>query len=418
MATTLNRNPQRTQARGGPPPRTTKPGASKLKPSHRDDVLARYAQTAVDEDTLHRRATQSSGQYDSFLAADIKFFRAQVGDNAVRILPRTYDPDEAAEKYPRLAEAGKIDKHFSFTIYVHGNIGTDNAQYLCREKMLGEHCSVCDEYRRYKADGLVDEAREINASQKHIMWIIDRSDMESGPKVWVVSTKIDKEIASRCRSKRTGKVMDVTNPVNGYDVLFVREGQKLNTQYLGWDIDREPSPLADDDDLAREWLTKIEDNKLIDILNFYEDDYVAGVLAGGQAQPEEEEEAEEQQEQTRGRSARGNGRSSNGSSRSLRQQAEEEEEANEEEEEEEVAEEDEQTDEEAGEEGEEEEAQEEEEAEPEEEVEEEEEAPPPRRTGKPAHQTKPASKPATRDVAQAKTQARAQISRLQQNRRK
>jgi hypothetical protein len=395
---TLNRTPQRPVNRSPAPAARTAgpktPTRTDRAPARRDDVLARYAQTAVDDDTLHRRATQSSGQYDSFLVSDIKFYRAQVGDNAVRILPRSYEVDEAAEKYPHLHEAGKIDGHFSFTIYVHGNIGADNGQYLCREKMLGEHCSICDEYRRLKAEGMVDEAREINPSQRHMMWVIDRSDMNTGPKVWVVSTKIDKEIASRCRSKRTGNAIDLTNPFHGYDVLFVREGQKLNTQYLGWDIDREESPLADDDEVAREWLEFIEQNKLIDILNFHEDEYVAGVMAGAPtAAPAEEEE-----EQQPARSPR---RGGNGSARSLREQVEEPQEEVQEEVEEEQQ-----------------------DGEQQEEVQEEveEEVPPRRAPARQESTTRPVqrgpSKPAGRTVQQAQADARGSLSRLQQNRRR
>jgi hypothetical protein len=407
---TLNRTPQGNRVvnrEAAPPPRAVQ-RTSKPAPK-RSDVLARYSQdSGVDEDTLHRRATQSSGQYDSYINPDLRFFKAQVGVNAVRILPRTWEPEEASEKFPKLAENGLIDKYFSFTIFVHNNIGTDNATYLCPEKMMGEHCSVCDEYRRLKADGLSDEAYQISAQKRHLYWIIDRGESNIGPKIWSVSTKIDKEIASRCKT-RSGKTMAITNPLNGYDVLFRREGQKLNTTYLGWDIDRDPSPLSEDEDVASEWLTTAQENPLPDVLNFYSDDYVAGVLAGGGGRTEEEEEEEQPEERP---SRGGNGR--------LRRAAEEEQV------EEEVPEEEEPIEEEVPEEEEIEPGVEEEEP-VEEEVPDEEEQPasPPRRAPPrqpPARQPVQASgkKPAPRSnaVAEAQTAARGQLSRMQQTRRK
>jgi hypothetical protein len=108
-----------------------------------------------DED--NERAARKGGVYDSFISTDFKMFKPKEGENIVRLMPKSW-PKEDNERW---------GKYWSIAVYVHYNVGPDEAAYLCLAKMKGERCPVCD-VRNATTD--VEERNELRISEVHLAW--------------------------------------------------------------------------------------------------------------------------------------------------------------------------------------------------------------------------------------------------------
>jgi hypothetical protein len=66
----------------------------------------------------------------------------------------------------------------------------------------------------------------------------------------------------------------------GYDVRFNRSGKDARTNYTGVEVDRDATPLHEDDKILEKWLAYTLDHPLQGILNFYEPEHIEKVLRG------------------------------------------------------------------------------------------------------------------------------------------
>ena len=219
---------------------------------------------------VRARATATSGR-DSFVSGDVQFFTPADGPNTIRILP----PPPDAEW-----------RHYGFTIFAHNDIGADEAQYLCRSKMLNEPCACCEERDRASGAGEDDLVDALYARQSTLIYVIDRKNEDKGPLLWRISAgskkSMDTRLLNLCIDPATGEVLSVDNPEEGYDLSFVRVGKGRDTTYTGHQFSRRPSPLSDDPELAAKWLQYVIENALDSdkVIKFYDYDYVKQVLEG------------------------------------------------------------------------------------------------------------------------------------------
>jgi hypothetical protein len=257
----------------------------------------RFQYRGRTSEDVNRRAKQQSGTYDSYLVQEVMTFKAKEGENTIRILPGTWD------------DAEKWGTHWGIDIYVHYNVGPDNATYLCLDKMKGEPCPVC-EARREAADQ--EEADSLRPVNRVLCWLIDRNDEKSGPKAWAMPLNTSKDISARSLDKKTNEAILIdgagTNKdgevIEGYDLFFDREGEKKRTKYVKIDVSRDSSLLHEDERLEEKWLNYITDNPLPDMLNFYEADYIQKILFGS-SERAERTEADVEERPSRRTSRRG-----------------------------------------------------------------------------------------------------------------
>lgn len=247
----------------------------------------RFTYTPRDPGTVQKRATQSGLDYDTFIDPRFPKFTSETGLNCVRILPPGWETPE----------------HFGFDYYLHSQVGPDNSQYLCLEKMSelaklhgvegAGRCPVCEERKVLEREGNTEEANVLKASHRIGVWIIDRNNEKDGPKFWDMSWTMDKDIASLQINKRTGDALLIDDPDTGYDFEFVREGKGLNTRYIGKQISRQESPVSDDPKLMDAWLAFISEHPIPDVLNFYSYEHITKVFSGRvvEAEPEPERTA-------------------------------------------------------------------------------------------------------------------------------
>jgi len=214
-------------------------------------------------DDVSRRQQADGNRGPSFLVGDHPRFTPADGDNLIRILPPTWDDAE----------------HFGLDAYVHYGVGPEEGAYLCPKRMKGEPCAVCDAADEAAADGDEDLARELNPAHRVLYWVIDRDNEKEGPKLWASPYRsIDKELAAQMVDRRTGEVLNIDDPENGYDVEFTKTGKGQRTRYEGLKISRHSSELGRN---ADDWLEVVVENPLPELLAEIDSDLIEEAFAGG-----------------------------------------------------------------------------------------------------------------------------------------
>lgn len=212
-----------------------------------------------DPKLTKERANRKGREFDSFLKEGVKTFTPKEGDNVVRFLPPGWkDPD-----------------HYGFTVFVHFNIGPDNGAYLCLRKMRNEPCPCCEEFDRAEKEGDKEYAASIKVSERVLAYIIDRDKESEGAMLWSMSWSMDRDISACTVDKRSGDVLALDDPDNGYDVEFTREGKGLKTKYIGVKVARRESDLGDDS-----LLDFVRENPIPDLLLYHDYDYISNVFGG------------------------------------------------------------------------------------------------------------------------------------------
>jgi hypothetical protein len=217
-----------------------------------------------DPKTVRARAEQTSGQYDGIFRNGVDTWRPKNGENVIRFLPPTWHPHE----------------HYGFDVWTHSYVGTGNGSYLCLDKMKGERCPICEAAAESAEAGEADESKKLKPTRKVLTWIIDRDDDASNPQIYMMSWSMDRDISNLADNRRSGEVLLLDHPDEGYDVSFKRTGQGINTRYIGIAIDRDSSPLSERQKIHDRIMAFIEENPLPDTLQYRSEDYLEKVIAG------------------------------------------------------------------------------------------------------------------------------------------
>lgn len=231
-----------------------------------------------------RRQQQSGSDRDNIIDPDIMMFHPKEGSNHLRVLPPTWDDPD----------------HFGYDTYVHYGIGPDKASYLSLSKMKGEEDPIDEEYRRANKEGDEDYAKQLKPNKRILIFVVDRKDEESGPKLWSCPWTIDQDLAKLAYDDRTGELLNIDDPEAGYDISFDRNGTGRNTRYEATSISRRPSPLSDDDNEMDTWLDFVEEHPIPSTLIFHDYDYIKEAFEGTAKQSDDDEE-EEKPSRSRGR---------------------------------------------------------------------------------------------------------------------
>lgn len=237
----------------------------------------RYKYRGPSNETVKQRAVQSTGAFDHYLNTKFLRFKPNDGDNELRILPRTWDDIE------------HWGDNWGIEIWVHSFIGPDNSNFLCLNKMKGEACPLCDE-RHEVAQEDEEAGASLKPGKRTLIWLIDKDDADQGPQLWAMPVGVEKDIQKRSQNKKTGAIVQISHPDDGYDVSFTKEGAGKRTKYIAIDISREESPLSENQKLQDKWLDFIEENPLPDTLVYYDADYMKAVYMGKKSRKEEVED--------------------------------------------------------------------------------------------------------------------------------
>ena len=236
----------------------------------------KFAYKSRDSSMAKDRAEKGGGDFDKIFKENIDMFSPAADDNLIRPLPPTWDEAE----------------HYGYDIYVHYGIGADNQAYLCRKKMLNEACPICEASKEAEREGDSEYAKDLKAKQRVAFFLVDRDNEDKGALMWSSPWGFDKDVCKISVDKRTGEVLALDHPEEGYDIEFEKTGAKMRTKYEGIKIARNASELDND-----EALDFIAENPIPDTLNFYSYEHIEDVFGGGDgASKKDEEEPEEEDE--------------------------------------------------------------------------------------------------------------------------
>lgn len=224
------------------------------------------------KESWEKRAEQSGYSRRSMFKEGVTIFRPKDGDNLIRIFPPTFEDAE----------------HYGLEIFVHYGIGPDRDSFLCPNKMLNQPCPVCEERSRAMNDDDKEYADKLNPKKRVLTYVLDRDEEEKGNQLWSMPWTLDADITTLAVDKRTGEVLDVDDPEDGYDVEFMKRGKGRNTEYAGVAIARRKSELGDEDALEA-----VVEMPLDETLVYFEYDDIAQVFGGSAPDREEEEEDDE-----------------------------------------------------------------------------------------------------------------------------
>lgn len=254
--------------RGRESPRDEGRGGDRGGSRMRDDSGSRgtgaFSYKARSADSVKKRATESTKDFDSFLRDDIKTFKAHDGYNTIRILPPTWDSPE----------------HYGLDLHVHYGIGPDDQAYLCLKKMKGEDCPICEEREHARRSGESEEyVKDLDTTRRTLFYLVDRDNEKDGVLAWAAPfSKIDQAIVKVSIDRQTGDALPVDDPEAGYDIEFDKGGKGIGTQYSGVAIARRESRLGKAD-----WLDFVVANPLPSILEYHSYDHIKSVFGGGGA---------------------------------------------------------------------------------------------------------------------------------------
>jgi hypothetical protein len=250
-----------------------------------------------DPDIVKRFATRRGGGFDSIFKPSIDVWRPKEGDNDIRILPPTWDNAE----------------HYGYQIWVHYGIGPNEGTYLCPARMVNKRCPICDAMREARANSDEEEEKQLKPSERFVVYVVDRNaDKKEAmrARAFSMSWTMDRDINALRVMKKTGEVLDIDDPNEGFDISFGRTGTTpTNTKYIGTQISREATPISDDDEEQEEVLEYITQNPIPDTFNFYSADYLEKLLTGKVEDKDEDLDQEEArdreaEEENEGREAR------------------------------------------------------------------------------------------------------------------
>ena len=156
----------------------------------------------------------------------LSFWKPEVGMNFIIVIP----PNEPG--------------YFGKKLNVHYDVGPSKSAFLCLRQMKKEPCPLCEERGRVISEAPEGEKAEIPRTLKsvpprYMFFILDMKDEETlakGVQLYIGPQKVNDGLKKLCINKRTGEVIDVSNPENHFSVMFERTGEgRYNTDYVSFE---------------------------------------------------------------------------------------------------------------------------------------------------------------------------------------
>jgi hypothetical protein len=217
-------------------------------------------QARSDED-WERRASQQGGNFQGYVSDEFRLYTVKKGENAIRILPPTWDGA----------------KHYGMDIYTHFSVGPDKATVLCPFKMAEQKCPVCEARALAEKRGDEEMVKDLRPSKRVLVWVIDRKDEDKGPLVWGMPWTLDRDITKVSRDRMTGKFYFVDHPEEGFDIYFDKDGEGIGTKYTGVVLARRATTVDED------WIKFVQNHPLPDTLLVRDYDEIKDLFDGGKA---------------------------------------------------------------------------------------------------------------------------------------
>ena len=257
--------------------------------------MSKFKYGGRSEDTIKARQ-QQSGDFDSFLSDKAPKLKIPEGHMALRVLPYTWDKKLWGDNW-------------ALQVHIHRGVGPDNSSYLCPATMAKKYpkwkhadddwCPICD---AYAAEEDEKEKKKYRPQSQRLAYVINRKDEKAGPQIWRLGVKIETDLQMRSEDQKTGEMLLIDDPEEGYDISFRRVGTTMeNTEYKAVDIDRSPSPIHEKESRQEAWLDFITENPIPDLLIFHDGKYLEKIFMGKGGSKKDKDDEEEDDRPTRAR---------------------------------------------------------------------------------------------------------------------
>jgi len=261
--------------------------------------MSKFKYGGRSDETVKSRQ-QQSGDFDSFLSDKAPKLKIPEGHMSLRIMPYSWDKKLWGDNW-------------ALTVYIHRGVGPDNSSYLCPASMAKHYpkwkhaeddwCPICDAYAQEEDE---KAKKKLRAQSQRLAFVINRKDEKAGPQIWRLGVKIETDLQMRSEDQKTGEMLLIDDPEQGYDISFRRVGTTMeNTEYKAVDIDRSPSPLSEKESRQEAWLDFISESPIPDLLIFHDGKYLEKIFMGtAGSKKDKDEEEEEDDRPTRGKRAK------------------------------------------------------------------------------------------------------------------
>jgi hypothetical protein len=190
---------------------------------------------ALFEDFNQEALTQEREEQEQDDAANSKRIKLAEGKTVLRILP---------------ARRGQGPRPWRTFFQHRVEIpGAANAViFTCPRMEAKLPCPVCTQVRRMEASSNrvdKDRAFKMSAKRRHVCNALYRSAIESGPKLFEFGKTVYDKLCE-LRDEDGGHGVNFSHPITGSDIVIIRTGTKLDTEYSITPDLKGPRPITDD----------------------------------------------------------------------------------------------------------------------------------------------------------------------------
>jgi hypothetical protein len=152
--------------------------------------------------------------------ADIRTWKAKVGDNTIRILPNWKGE-------------GKNDKVFYKKFRRHFGVGPEKKWVVCRKSFdPKETCPICDHREELRRTGIKEDslaAAEMSSRERFAINVVDTTDVARGVLIWEVGSNIIDALLALFNDE---DYKDMDSLETGRNIRVKRQGEgKNDTRY-------------------------------------------------------------------------------------------------------------------------------------------------------------------------------------------
>lgn len=175
------------------------------------------------KDSYDNRGKGSGNSYLNFsnVEKSLEFFKPVEGTNRINILPYAI----ASKNHPEVA-AGKMeigDGDYKLELYVHRGMGADHKQsVICRNRMFGKSCPICNEAQRFFDEDMSDEGKQLLSSRRVVYNVQPIKKGAPGDvMIFEVSHALfEKELLEEAKEASDQDVLDFSDPDEGSIIKF------------------------------------------------------------------------------------------------------------------------------------------------------------------------------------------------------
>jgi len=201
---------------------------------------------------------------------------------------------------------------FRRKVWIHTNADVNNRTVLCLRKTYEEPCPICEYREDLKNKNPEDERiSELYPGRRYLLFVYDvesKETEEKGLRWFDCPPSLFEEIVKLSKDKRTGEIIDVSDPRDGRDIEFVQAKVADRISY-------ESIKLVSVQETPKEWHQDVPEYDTVLLKTFYDKmkEGITGITArtsetSSKSDTEEPREAEATRESSSERKSRGESR--------------------------------------------------------------------------------------------------------------